>query len=76
MVYLVGEWVPANLLMGAAFVVAGIGVTLLGIWVVRGDRINREFAAQEGLEEPVAEQLPHAEGAAHTEEPRQQTPVH
>ena len=46
MVYLAGEWVLANLMLGLAFVVAGAGVLGLGWWVVRGDRINREFGAE------------------------------
>lgn len=68
--YLAGEWVPANILMGATFLVAGIGVTALGIWVVRGDRINRDFEAQAGQEEQVGER------SAHSEEPTSETPVH
>lgn len=38
-----GEWWVANILFGAAFVVAGIGIVGIGWWVVRGDRLNREL---------------------------------
>jgi hypothetical protein len=51
--YLVGEWYQANILMGAAFVVAGVGVTLLGWWVLRGDNINRHAEAPGAEEEPA-----------------------
>ena len=44
-VYLAGEWVPAWLWMSLAFLVAVIGVTGLGYWVLRGEARNR--AAQE-----------------------------
>jgi hypothetical protein len=51
--YLVGEWYQANILMGAAFVVAAIGVTILGWWVLRGDSINRHGEAPGAEEEPA-----------------------
>ena len=51
MVYLAGEWVPAALGLAAAFVVGGVGVTGLGYWVLRGDRINRTEAGEEASEE-------------------------
>ncbi len=41
MVYLIGEWWQANLMMGGAFIVAAAGVAALGWWVLRGDGINR-----------------------------------
>ena len=40
-VYLAGEWVPAWLWFTLAFLVAVLGVTGLGYWVLRGDAINR-----------------------------------
>lgn len=45
LIFLAGEWVPAWLYMSLAFLVAVIGVTGLGFWVLRGDARNR--AAQE-----------------------------
>jgi len=39
-IVLAGEWVNANLLFAAAFLVAVIGVTGLGWFVMRGNRIN------------------------------------
>lgn len=50
-----GEWWFANILFGAVFVVAGIGIVGIGWWVMRGERLNRE------LEEAQATH-PHAEG--------------
>jgi hypothetical protein len=52
LVYLAGEWVPAWLWMSLAFLVAVLGVTGLGYWVLRGDALNRageetEAAARE-----------------------------
>ena len=66
MVYLAGEWVPANLMMGIALLVAGLGVLGLGWWVVRGDRINRERGV-EGIPEESPERavLSEESGAAH-----------
>ena len=52
MVLLAGEWVSAWLEMSVTFLVAGLGVTGLGWWVLRGDRINR--AAEASLEAPTA----------------------
>ena len=40
-ILLAGEWVGAWLFMSLAFVVAVLGVTGLGWWVLRGDAINR-----------------------------------
>jgi hypothetical protein len=37
----VGEWVAAYIFFGLAFTVAVVGVTGLGIWVLRGDTRNR-----------------------------------
>jgi hypothetical protein len=36
-----GEWVAAYVFFGLAFTVAVVGVTGLGIWVLRGDMRNR-----------------------------------
>jgi hypothetical protein len=36
-----GEWVAAYAFFGLAFTVAVVGVTGLGIWVLRGDMRNR-----------------------------------
>jgi hypothetical protein len=44
-----GEWVPASLFMGLAFLVAALGVVGLGWYVMRGDSLNRR------LERPSAE---------------------
>ena len=38
-----GEWVPAAVGLGLAFLVAVIGVSALGWWVLRGDRLNRRY---------------------------------
>ncbi len=38
-----GEWWFANLLFGAAFLVAGIGIVGIAVYVLRGDRLNREL---------------------------------
>jgi hypothetical protein len=37
----IGEWVPASMLLGLAFLVAALGVAGLGWYVLRGDRLNR-----------------------------------
>jgi hypothetical protein len=42
-----GEWVPAFVGMGLAFLVAASGVIGLGWWVLRGDRLNREHETVE-----------------------------
>ena len=47
-----GEWWVSNLLFGAAFVVAGVGVVGIGWWVLRGDRLNRVASGE--LEETGA----------------------
>lgn len=39
--YLAGEWWSSNLLFGAVFFVALLGVTAIGWYVLHGDRINR-----------------------------------
>lgn len=52
MVFLSGEWVSGWLGMSITFLVAVLGVTGLGWWVLRGDKINR--AAEE-----VGEVEPH-----------------
>ena len=52
LIFLAGEWVPAWLFMSLAFLVAVLGVTGLGYWVLRGDARNR--AAQE-TEAPSSE---------------------
>lgn len=49
-----GEWVPAFVGMGLAFLVASSGVIGLGWWVLRGDRLNREHEGVETTSE-VAE---------------------
>ena len=48
MIILAGEWVPAWLGLSLALLVAFLGVTGLGYWVLRGDARNRsaEEAAQ------------------------------
>jgi hypothetical protein len=38
-----GEWVTAAVGLGLAFLVAVIGVSGLGWWVLRGDRLNRTY---------------------------------
>jgi UPF0716 family protein affecting phage T7 exclusion len=53
-IFLVGEWVGAWLYLSLAFLVAVLGVTGLGWWVLRGDARNR--AAEETLEPESAEQ--------------------
>ncbi|HKW73840.1 MAG TPA: hypothetical protein VJQ08_13575 [Candidatus Dormibacteraeota bacterium] len=50
LIFLAGEWVPAWLFMSLAFLVAVLGVTGLGYWVLRGDARNR--AAQESESPP------------------------
>ena len=62
MVYLIGEWWQANLMMGGAFIVAALGVAGLGWWVVRGDGINRHGAAPGAEQEPPPQGL----GEEHT----------
>ncbi len=64
---LVGEWVPANLLFGAAFVVAVAGVIGLGWYVMRGDRLNRANLPA-GTAEPGIEVVTGTHG--HAEETR------
>ena len=51
MVVLAGEWVSAWLAMSITFLVATLGVTGLGWWVLRGDKINRA-AEESGEVEP------------------------
>jgi len=55
-VYLIGEWWQANLMMGGAFIVAAVGVAGLGWWVLRGDGINRHDHAPGAEEEPPSQQ--------------------
>jgi len=51
--YLIGEWIPAWGWMSIAFLVAFLGVLGLGVWVLRGDYLNRRF--DDGSpEEPVS----------------------
>ena len=38
-----GEWVPAAIGLGVAFLVAVVAVFGLGWWVLRGDRLNRTY---------------------------------
>jgi hypothetical protein len=53
-ILLAGEWVPAWLFMSLALLVAALGVTGLGWWVLRGDARNR--ATEDAMEtEPAAE---------------------
>ncbi len=42
-IYLIGERIPAWGWMSLAFLVAAIGVTGLGWWVLRADSLNRRF---------------------------------
>ena len=37
----IGEWISAYAFFGLAFTVAVVGVTGLGVWVLRGDARNR-----------------------------------
>lgn len=53
MIFLAGEWVPAWLGMSITFLVAVVGVTGLGWWVLRGDARNRE--AEDSVETEAAE---------------------
>ena len=53
MILLSGEWVPAWLFMSITFLVAVIGVSGLGWWVLRGDARNR--AAEEALDNEATE---------------------
>jgi hypothetical protein len=62
-VYLIGEWWQANLMMGGAFIVAAVGVAALGWWVLRGDGINRHGDAPGAEQEPPP---PQALGEDHT----------
>jgi hypothetical protein len=39
--FLFGEWIPASMFLGLAFLVAVLGVAALAWWVLRGDAINR-----------------------------------
>ncbi len=43
--FLFGEWIPASMFLGFAFLVAAIGVVGLGWWVLRADAINRRVEA-------------------------------
>jgi hypothetical protein len=61
-VYLIGEWWQANLMMGGAFIVAATGVAALGWWVLRGDGINRQAEAPGAEQEPPPQGL----GEEHT----------
>jgi hypothetical protein len=47
-IFLAGEWVGAWLFLSLAFLVAVVGVSGLGWWVLRGEAKNR--AADEALE--------------------------
>ena len=47
-----GEWVNAWLWMSITFLVGALGVTGLGWWVLRGDRLNR---TGESRHEPPAD---------------------
>jgi hypothetical protein len=49
-----GEWIPASIGLGLAFLVATLGVIGLAWWVLRGEAINRRL---EG--ESTEEQQPH-----------------
>lgn len=56
-----GEWVSAYVFFGVAFAVAVIGVTAIGVWVLRGDARNRRatlFAARP-VEEAEDSGAPH-----------------
>ena len=50
--FLAGEWVPAWLWMSLAFLVAVLGVSGLGYWVLRGDAINRATQESEASSDP------------------------
>jgi len=44
--FLFGEWIPASMFLGLAFLVAAIGVAGLAWWVLRGDAINRSLEGE------------------------------
>ncbi len=50
----VGEWVAAYVFFGLAFAAATIGVTGLGVWVMRGDARNRRRQLESLREEEAA----------------------
>ncbi len=52
-VFLAGEWIWANLGLGGAFVVALLGVTGLGFWVVRSEGKNRRLMEVDEQSEPA-----------------------
>jgi hypothetical protein len=53
-IFLAGEWVGAWLFLSLAFLVAIVGVSGLGWWVLRGEAKNR--AADEALEAEAGSQ--------------------
>ncbi|HVH63557.1 MAG TPA: hypothetical protein VNA65_08145 [Candidatus Dormibacteraeota bacterium] len=55
MLYLAGEWVPAWLAMSITFLVAALGVSGLGWWVLRGDARNRRAEGTGGTPEQTTE---------------------
>ncbi len=54
---LAGEWVPAGVFFGLAFLVAAAGVIGLGWWVLHGDALVRKG---EVPEEAEAAESPHS----------------
>ena len=58
--YLYGEWPFANLLFGTVFLAAALGVTGIGYWVIRADRLNRKGEETEPLDAGDHEQLSEA----------------
>ncbi|MBO0709463.1 MAG: hypothetical protein J2P44_13960 [Candidatus Dormibacteraeota bacterium] len=57
----IGEWVSAYVFFGLAFAVATIGVTGLGVWVLRGDARNRRRRLLELREQERPEETAPAE---------------
>jgi ribosomal protein S3 len=56
-----GEWPTAGIFLGLAFAVAVAGVIALGVWVLRGDSLNRR-AETHTVVETEREQLSPSEG--------------
>jgi hypothetical protein len=56
--YAGGEWVPAAVGLGLTFLFAVTAVVALGLWVLRGDRRNRELE-ESGPEQGGVEEASH-----------------